>query len=549
MLLPSTLKSRFFAIWERALVESTPNPTGAIGELMSLLEDCFDVEQIQHAVLDNFVTYAVAYLFDFGPLGFSGMGYNVFVISRVPADEHESRAQANFLAEQKHATDSLGFCFHLYLSNSRPAKNPFVVSTMEAVFLCGEDLSAVFSAPIPKAEFIATIRRQIPVSLRCPFNTNREALGAMFVGRRSELGSIVESLDTSMAIEGARRIGKTSLMREAYTILRNRHISDWRQRVFYFVCHPWTSYAEACRLLAHRIDIKREQRLDLGTRNIMYMFERCSHGGARPLLLFLDEVDQLIDIDSERNWQFFNLLATLKEQGMVRFVVAGYRSISKLVRGQDSRRFEGASSLPRTATPFLQALEIKNLGPLSRKESDHLLAQPLKNADVQIFDEPEVVQRVWKATAGYPFLVQFFGQRLFNRAAERTNQAVTCEDVAEVEESADLMEFLETHFIENTIRHALPVVQERSCAFLFAHSDDAEWTEQDFAEACRESRVPLGRDPIGTIHRAVKSLTDAQILGYSHGKYTFAFPVMRQVLTHAYPNCQKALRSMMDGDG
>jgi hypothetical protein len=512
---------------------------------MSLIEDCFDVEQIQQAIQDN----CIACLFDLGALGFSGMGYNVFVVSRVPADEEEARAQANFLSEQKHATDSLGFCFHLYLTDERQPRNQFVGSMLEAVFLSGMDLAAVFAAPVPKAEFIAIIRRQTPVSLRCPFNTNREALGAMFVGRRSELSSLVENLDTSMAIEGARRIGKTSLMREAYTILRNRHFNDWRQRVFYFICHTWTSFPEACRLMAHRIDMKRELRLDLSPRNVMYMFERRSHGGAKPLLLFLDEVDRLIDIDGDRNWQFFNLLATLKEQGMIRFVVAGYRSISKLVRGQGANRSEvphQQSLIPRPETPLLQALEIKNLKPLSRHEANQLLTQPLKNADVQVFDEAEVVQRVAKATAGYPFFVQFFGEQLFKRAAERRDQAITCEDVVEVEESAELMEYLETHFIENTIRYGVPVVQERACAYLFASSQDAEWTEQDFSEACREWQIPLGEDAFGTVHRAVKCLRDAQILTYVHGRYTFAFPVMRQVLTRAYPDRQKGLRTLME---
>ena len=114
-------------------------------------------------------------------------------------------------------------------------------------------------------------------------------------------------------------------------------------------------------------------------------------------------------------------------------------------------------------------------------------------------------------------------------------------------ESAKLREFLETHFIENTLQNGIPVLQERICAFLFAHARDASWTEQDFWEACRRFHVPLGSDELGTIHRAVKSLSDAQVLSFAYGRYSFAFPVMRNVLTSSYPDVAKALQALTGG--
>ncbi|MEI8379204.1 MAG: hypothetical protein WCJ09_03690 [Planctomycetota bacterium] len=300
-------------------------------------------------------------------------------------------------------------------------------------------------------------------------------------------------------------------------------------------------------MLTHRIDIKRELRLEMGAKNIQYMFERCSHGGAKPLYLFFDEVDRLIDVDAARNWQFFRLLAWAKDAEMIRFVVAGYRSISRLVYGQNEHRSESreGGGVQRTSdTPLLLALEPITLNPLSRKEADVLLIEPLKSTEVQINNEQEVLNRVWKATTGYPFLVQFFGQRLFKAAVEREPQSIGVDDVVAVEESAELREFLETHFIENTLQNGIPVVQERVCAFLFAHSNASSWIEQDFWEACRSHHVPLGTDPLGTIHRAVKSLADAQVLHYSHGRYSFAFPVMRPILTSSYPDVNKAILAL-----
>jgi hypothetical protein len=278
------------------------------------------------------------------------------------------------------------------------------------------------------------------------------------------------------------------------------------------------------------------------------MLERSSRSGSRPLYLFLDETDRLIDMDAMNNWKFFNLLAWAKDAGMIRFVLAGYRSISRLVFGQEdghsARGGSRQSSSSAPDTPLWLALEPLTLSPLSRKEMEALLTEPLKSTEMRIQSESQILERVWKSTAGYPFLVQFFGQHLFNLGVDRNPASITMEDVLAVEQSADLHEFLETHFIENTLQNGVAAPQERICAFLFAHADDASWTEQDFWEACRQHRVSLGGDELGVVHRAVKNLTDAQVLTYSHGRYSLAFPVMRNVLTTSYPNVSKAVKAL-----
>ena len=382
------------------------------------------------------------------------------------------------------------------------------------MYLSRDDLVQIITSPIPKMAFAAIIRKQTPVSRLCPFNTNQEASGAMFHGRRNELSTVVGELTTCVTVQGARRIGKTSLLKRGYHILRNRCPAEGRQRVHFFNCVAWSNYSHACHMLAHTIDPRRELRLKRAEQNIQYMLERCSHLGARPLYVFFDEVDRLIDFDSVNGWKFFNLMAWAKDAGMVRFVLAGYRSISRLLLGQNRGRPNGEkASLMRGLipdTPLLLALEPLTLGPLARKDADALLAEPLKSTELQIQSEAVVLERVWKATTGYPFLIQFFGQHLFRRGVDRSPQYVTPDDVTAVEQGPELSEILESHFIENTQCNGVPVPHERGCAFLLAHSEDASWTEQDFWEACRRHGVPLGTDEMGTIHRAVKNLRDAE---------------------------------------
>lgn len=530
------VRQRFESIWSLCLDSPSADPEGAVGDVMQLLEEFLDVEQIESAVSDD----AAAFLFDMSNLGFSGLGWNVVVVSHAPESDEAEQWQASFLADQKMATDSTGICFHILMTEDRPKKNPFVPSSLEAVFLSAKDLRQVLRAELPKMKLAGLIREQTPVSRLCPFSTEHEALGAMFYGRRPELSMVVEELTTSIAIEGARRIGKTSLLKHGYRVLRSRFRKAGTSQAHYFNCLTWTNYRQACHMLAHKIDPRKEPRIDRGDQNIQYLLERCSHGGRRPLYLFFDEVDRLIELDATNAWHFFSLLAWAKDAGYVRFVLAGYRSIGQLVRGRTCiERSSGDRTdyLPMQ-TPLLQALATIVLGPLSRSETSSLTSEPLKSTDVRVDNEYVVEEAVWSATAGYPFLVQFFGDRMFRRGAERSTQHINVEDVKEIQESYELHNFLVTHFIENTISNGFPSAVERCAALLFAHAEEKAWKEQNFLRGCRDAQIPLGFDAFREVHSALENLCASQILACEHGQYRFAFPVMRQVLVDAYPDIE-----------
>ena len=89
---PVNLKSRLAEVWPRAVRERPPNPAGAVGELIALFELFLDVEQIQNVVVEN----AASFLFDLSSLGFSGMGYNVLVVSPPPRNSAKPAGRHSF---------------------------------------------------------------------------------------------------------------------------------------------------------------------------------------------------------------------------------------------------------------------------------------------------------------------------------------------------------------------------------------------------------------------------------------------------------------------
>jgi hypothetical protein len=523
--------SLFEGAWTAARQEAEPDSRQHAGTLMRVVADILGVTQIEFATLPG----GALFLLDLGDLGLGQLSVNVFMISHPPLDDAAARDQATLLQQYKDAVRSVGFCFQLFLSNTMPPRNEYITSSLDAVFLCGDDLLRLFASEAPQAAFFEIIRRQVHLDNLNPFDTTHEARGGMFRGRRVELQRLANHLDTSFVVGGARRIGKTTLLKKA-------HLSTWvksefRNRSFIFNCITWGGFDEAAYALAHQIDPKKQVRIGRGLHNLKYLLERASNGGSRTLLLFLDEADRIVERDLAQGWPLLSVLAEAMSARWIRLTFAGYRSMGRLTVGT----LTGNSADPSVPnTPFLGSLDAIPLQGLTRTDTASLIADPFRKLDIPL-RSPDIVERVWSSTAGYPFLVQFYGERLFRIATSRSRPEVLFDDVVEVENGFDLHDFLAAHFIENTIAHGRPLVTERLCAALFAQSGDSSWAEGDFMAACLEHKHLAD---MSDIHSALRNLYNAKILSFSGGNYTFALPKLCSVLKQSYPRIEPLLRSV-----
>ncbi len=526
----------FTSLWNKACREAEPDPHGAAGELMAALGQLLDVEQVEVAQFES----QACFLFDLSSLGFKGMDHNVVMVAHAPVNDQEAQRQAELLEGQKLASSAEGFCFQVLLCQQIPAANPFLPSSLEVVSLAGEELERLFASRAPHFVLFEVIRRQVSLQKLCPYNTTQEARGAMFRGRRVELAHLEDDLQTDFAVIGARRIGKTSLLKRACQVLRRR--AEFRERAIYFNCLSWGSADDCFHRLAHRVDPKKEPRIQLGgRRNAAYMLERRSRRGARPLLLFFDELDRVVDEDSENGWPFFSVLAEAVGERWARVVFAGYRSMSWLMTDKASRH---SGSHARADTPFHGRLKDLSMEPLSRKEIQGLICDPFRSLGIPIRQEELVLERIWDATKGYPFLTQFYGERLFRFASERSPQEVYLEDVDRLEDDDfSLNDFLIAHLLENTIDRGSPVAAERLCAYTYAHHGNGkEWSDGDFLRECERERRRFsfryveGVDRVLELRQALRNLVHAGILSFRNGKYSLTFPLLGPILRRSYPD-------------
>src|SRR5207245_2276615 len=114
--------------------------------------------------------------------------------------------QATMLAEQYDALQTGGLCFQITLNSMAPYRNPFVREDLQVINLPYATLERLSRSNAPHLVLYETVRQQVPLGRLCPYDTTREARGAMFFGRRSELDQLVDDSQTSFLVTGARRV-------------------------------------------------------------------------------------------------------------------------------------------------------------------------------------------------------------------------------------------------------------------------------------------------------------------------------------------------------
>jgi hypothetical protein len=230
----------------------------------------------------------------------------------------------------------------------------------------------------------------------------------MFFGRSTELRDITEhATESSFAVIGGRRIGKTSLMQRLHRIRL-----------------PGAGYCSIyhdCSLTPTLADFKRAPIREwrpsppgAGFHSFADLFEATATG--RPLVLLLDEADKLVLHDQAAHWEFFNALRGLANMKRAQVVLSGERSLRSALRDPGSPLFNFTHEIL--------------LGPLDFSAVKELVTRPLNQLEIDLGDQPmQVVNRIYQFTSGHPNVVQRLCRRLLDVASVSSARRITLADV------------------------------------------------------------------------------------------------------------------------
>jgi hypothetical protein len=365
----------------------------------------------------------------------------------------------------------------------------------------------------PSGELLDLISSQVPISSLAPYETRAPVTGSRFFGRDYEVSRILGNPDTNHAILGIRRIGKTSLLREAERIFEEQ---EEAAAVVYLDCSDLLTTEDFIREVVRKLNPRELPRLHM--QQYVFFFpdflERMARAQKRKITFFLDEIDNLV-IMQRGNWELFRMLRASSNKGACRYIMAGFREAMREQYLIDS--------------PFYNFAQEIRLNEFTRRQAHDLIVTPMENLRVRFRNKDEVVGRVYEETAGHPNLIQYYCTILLRRLDQTGDREISPESLIDVYADEGFRSHLLTSFMQNT--------ENREKALIYAvlasseESHSRGFSHPFIDAALRRRGIVLPQD---AIDEACNVLTLAGIL-YRKGKeYFFASPVFTKVLRQSY---------------
>lgn len=302
-----------------------------------------------------------------------------------------------------------------------------IFANERALVLSLSEARHLLEASEPGHEIKKMLRHRLPIRSLIPYNYLRPAYGQIFFGRQQELGRLLHEDDVSFAIAGPGRIGKTSLIHQYQRMLKQRR--DPRAlRLFeidFYACSNAASQ-EVARFFAMKIDASsRSHRMTCEGLIDFLRHQQHERGGA--LELVLDEVDEVCTSAA------FDVIGEAAKQGLCRLIMCGRGRLFKMLLSQGS--------------PLACRLELLRPGPLEDEEAKALLFLPLRDLGIEVDRPDEVAAKVFKLTGRLPHLLQFYGKKIAEFAAEEPDAPLTLEMIEALSWDMDT-----AHYVTSPLR-------------------------------------------------------------------------------------------------
>lgn len=400
----------------------------------------------------------------------------------------------------------------LYLRLDRPGSDVLLVED-DATFLksfrqdpfwavifdCNQ-IQALLDDPNPKRGLLDALREQIPLRFLSPYEPDQPVQGSQFHGRTTEKNLILGYPERSFSLEGGRRIGKTSLMRETRHQIKQRLPRDQHLRLVWYDFWNYKGIepfvADVMRHFGESPRPARGTLVEYFPTFIKLMKKK--HGGA--IIFFLDEVDDLIEYEEKTGYELLSMLRKMAIEQSCRCLLAGFRLLT-----QECYKFG-------TPLTFLQRL---SLGNLTKSQARAMLVEPMQNMGVEV--EREVFPEILDDSGGHPQILQLYGQSLVELLDKENTRVIKPRHVAQVKQTGVVHERLVETLIDNTTPLEFALV----CS-LATHNDfDIKEIDNELVQHGIEKDIKELR----SICRSLENIGVIRKMGQNAEVYKFAIPL------------------------
>jgi predicted AAA+ superfamily ATPase len=270
----------------------------------------------------------------------------------------------------------------------------------------------------PQQELLSRLLRIANLELISPYRGEGPAPRAMFFGRVDVLQEITTHIqDTSFCIIGGRKVGKTS-------ILNHLHQDNLPAANFRSIYLSLDKVASDEELWAHPLINWQPDQPANAPETLAELLDR-PHGDKK-IILLLDEVDKILPYDRANGWRFINHLRGLNNEGQIRVILCGEKSLNRLLKDGGDALYNFTTRIP--------------LKLLNDDEVAELVTRPMRDLQIELQQPEQITQKVFDFSAGHPAVVQYICRRLIILINQDHRRQITPADVDNVTSQVDFQE-------------------------------------------------------------------------------------------------------------
>jgi len=232
-----------------------------------------------------------------------------------------------------------------------------------------------------------------------PYTPNNPVMDWRFFGRKKEIKDLVES-NSNYFVVGARRIGKTSLLKEAKRLLEENN-----QIVHFIPVQEATTLQAVIELIAQKISAKYSYKamqlakeIDL---NYLTTILKRLKGDKKRIILIFDELGNVLEHNKRDEWKFIGTLRELSQTNDIRIIISAFQEIF-------IKQYSDFSG------PYINFGTIMKVNVFSNSEIDDIITDPL-SVWVDIPDKKEFNKSIRKYFGRQPLILQYLGFYLFQK--------------------------------------------------------------------------------------------------------------------------------------
>lgn len=259
--------------------------------------------------------------------------------------------------------------------------------------------------------FMELVQKQVDLSLFSPYQSEAPTTKDMFFGREDEIRKVVNSIDEqSIAIVGARRIGKTSMLHQIRRILNERG-----KILFYLDCYHIGDYNIFIQEINTRWDLQKQ--LGVTCKSLIDFPKIISQvqdvNPGRQVVLQFDEIDRLLSFDlADQNGEvLFRMFRSLAQEKRCQFIFSGERMI--------------LDQLSNPSSCFFNFTKEIQLGLLEEKSAMKLISDPMQLVGVHIKNPEEIFPYMFYRTSGHPNLIQYLCELCLNELSDSRSRILS----------------------------------------------------------------------------------------------------------------------------